>query len=142
VVRALSTGKLSSYREGAQISGIWTSLLAEDEGPKQDLSQKLCCFGLSQKLLASVVHTLTCADYFRWSLRTKMSSADAEAKPSMAGWTPILWLGRCPDVWSPKRGLPRKLCGFCLSQKLLASVVHTLTCEDYFQWSPRTPVFL
>jgi hypothetical protein len=26
-------------------------LLAEDEGPKQDLSQKLCCFGLSQKLL-------------------------------------------------------------------------------------------
>jgi hypothetical protein len=67
VVRALSAGKLSSYREGAQISGVQTSLLAKDEGPKQDLSQKLCCFGLSQKLLASVVHTLTCADYFRWS---------------------------------------------------------------------------
>ena len=64
MVRALSVGKLSSYREGAQISGIWTSLLAEDEGLKQDLSQKLCCFGLSQKLLISVVHTLTCADYF------------------------------------------------------------------------------
>ena len=53
VVRVLSAGKLSSCREGAQISGIWTCLLAEDEGLKQ---------GLSQKLLASVVHTLTCAD--------------------------------------------------------------------------------
>jgi hypothetical protein len=41
VVRALSAVKLSSYKEGAQISGIQTSLLAEDEGPKQDLSQKL-----------------------------------------------------------------------------------------------------
>jgi hypothetical protein len=79
VVRALSASKLSSYREGAQISGVWTSLLAEDEGSKQDLSQKLCCFGLSQKLLASVVHTLTCADYFWQSLRTKMSPANFEA---------------------------------------------------------------
>jgi hypothetical protein len=53
VVRALSAGRLSSFREGAQISGIQTYLLAEDEGPKQDLSQKL---------LASVVYTLTCAE--------------------------------------------------------------------------------
>jgi hypothetical protein len=45
--------------------------------------------------------------------------------------TPILWPGRCPDVWGPKRGLPQKLCGSCLSQKLLASVVHTLTCAEY-----------
>ena len=44
MVIALSAGKLSSYREGAQISGIQTSLLAEDEGLKQDLFQKLCCF--------------------------------------------------------------------------------------------------
>ena len=62
MIRALSAGKLSSYREGAQISGVRNSLLAKDEGPKQDLSQKLCCFGLSQKLLASVVHTLTYRD--------------------------------------------------------------------------------
>jgi hypothetical protein len=59
VFRALSVGKLSSYREGAQISGIRTYLLAEDKDLKQDLSQKLCCFGLPQKLLASVVHTHT-----------------------------------------------------------------------------------
>jgi hypothetical protein len=53
VVRTLSAGSLSSFREGVQISGIQTFLLAEDEGPKPDLSQKL---------LASVVHTLICAD--------------------------------------------------------------------------------
>jgi hypothetical protein len=80
VVRALSAGKLSSYREGAQICGVQTSLLGKNEGPKQDLSQKLCCFGLSQKLLASVVHTLTCADYFRWSPGTKMAPSNPEAE--------------------------------------------------------------
>ena len=98
MVRALSAGKLSSSREGAQISGIWTSLLAEDEGPKQDLFQKLCCFGLSQKLLISVVHTLTCADYFLWSPGTKMAPTDPEARASLAGQTPDLWLGRWLDV--------------------------------------------
>ena len=78
MVRALYADKLSSYREGAQISGLRTSLLAKDEGRKQDLSQKLCCFGLSHKLLGFVVHTLTCADYLWWSPRTNMAPADAE----------------------------------------------------------------
>jgi hypothetical protein len=32
--------------------------------------------------------------------------------------TPLLWWGRCPDVWGLKWGLSQKLCGFCLSQKL------------------------
>jgi hypothetical protein len=44
VVRALSVGKLFSCREGGQISGIRTCLLAEDEDPKQGLSQNLCSF--------------------------------------------------------------------------------------------------
>jgi hypothetical protein len=44
VVRALSAGRLSSFKEGVQISGIQTCLLAEDEGLKQDLSQKLLAF--------------------------------------------------------------------------------------------------
>jgi hypothetical protein len=139
VVRALCAGKLSSYREGAQISGVQTSLLAEDEGPKQDLSQKLCCFGLSQKLLASVVHTF--AYYFRRSLRKMMSSADAEAKPSRAGRTAILWLGRWPDVWSLKRALPQKLCGSRLSQKLLASVVHFSPVQTTFGGVPQWVFF-
>jgi hypothetical protein len=141
VVRALSAGKLSSYREGARMSGIRTSLLAEDEGPKQDLSQKLFCFGLSQKLLASVAHTLTCAEYSLWSPGTNMSAANVEGKCSWAGWTPILWPGRCPDIRSLNKGLPQKLCGFCLSQQLLASVFNTLTCAEYCQRSPGTEMF-
>jgi hypothetical protein len=52
------------------------------------------------------------------------------AKPYRVGQIPLLWQGRCPDVWSLKQGLPQKLCGFCLSQKLLAFVVNTLTCAD------------
>jgi hypothetical protein len=63
MVRALSEGKLSSYREGTEIAVVQTSLLGEGEGPKQDVSQKLCCFDLSQMLFASIVHTLTCTDY-------------------------------------------------------------------------------
>jgi hypothetical protein len=118
VVRALSAGKLPSYRELAQISGIRTSLLAEDEGPKQDLSQKLCGSCLSQKLLGSVVHTLTCADYFQRSPGIKMAPADAEGKPSWARLTPVLWPGRWPDVWSPKRGLSQKLCGSHLNRHI------------------------
>jgi len=53
------------------------------------------------------------------------------AKPSRAGGTPLLCQGRCPDVWTWKRGLPQKLCGYPLSQKLLESVVHTLTSANY-----------
>jgi hypothetical protein len=50
----------------------------------------------------SVVHTLTCVDYFPQSPETKMASADPEAKASQAGWTPVLWPGRWPVVWSRK----------------------------------------
>jgi hypothetical protein len=46
----------------------------------------------------SVVHTLTCTDYFLWSTRTKMAAADPEARSSRAGRTPVLWLGGWLDV--------------------------------------------
>jgi hypothetical protein len=36
--------QLSSCRAGGQISGTWTCILAEDEGPKLGLSQNLCSF--------------------------------------------------------------------------------------------------
>ena len=67
-----------------------------------------------------------------------MSPKDAVAKPSQVGRTPLLWQGRSPDVWRPKLSLPLKLCDFCLSQKLLASAVHTLTCADQSWWNPGT----
>ena len=56
--------------------------------------------------------------------------SDPEAKASQAGRKPVLWPGRWTDVWSLKTALPQKLCGSRVSQKLLASVVHTLTCAD------------
>jgi hypothetical protein len=61
VVRVLSAGKLSSCREGAQISGVRTCLLAEDEGLEQGLSQKLCFFYLSQKLCSfCILYSFLC----------------------------------------------------------------------------------
>jgi hypothetical protein len=80
VVRAVSAGKLSSFREGAQLSGVWTSSwlkmkaqnrifprscvalarkVADCLEPKMAPPQKLCGSHLSQKLLASVFHTIT-----------------------------------------------------------------------------------
>ena len=93
------------------------------------LPQKLCGSCLSQKLLASMVHILASADNFLRSPGAKMAPSDPEAKASQAGWTPVFWPGRWPDFWSPKMVLPQKLCGSCLSQKLLASVFLTLTCR-------------
>jgi hypothetical protein len=83
VVRALSAGQLSSCREGAQMTVVRTCLLAEDEGLKQ---------GLSKKMLASVVHTLTCADLSWQDPGMKMAPADAPANPP--GWGGYLSSGR------------------------------------------------
>jgi hypothetical protein len=116
--------------QAGQTPILWQGRCPDVWSMKRGLPWKLFSSCLSQKLLASVVHTLTCADWSWWSLGTKMSSADALAITFWVGKTPILWQGRCPDVWSMKRGLLQKLCGSCLSQKLLASVVHTLTCAD------------
>ena len=55
MVRVLSADKLSSCREGAQISGLWTCLLAEDEGLKQGLSQELCSFSIPHSYLCSLI---------------------------------------------------------------------------------------
>jgi hypothetical protein len=60
-----------------------------------------------------------------------MSPPDAVAKPSQEGQIPLFLQGRSPDVLSLKCGLPQKLYSFCLSQELLASVVHTLPCVVY-----------
>jgi hypothetical protein len=69
-----------------------------------------------------------------------MAPVDPEARASRAGWTPDLWPGRWPDVWTLKMALPQKLCGSRLSQKLLASVVHTLSYAGCFLPSLETKV--
>jgi hypothetical protein len=70
-----------------------------------------------------------------------MAPADPEAKASRAGQTPVLWPGRWSDVWSPKRALPQKLCGSCLSEKLSASVCTLSPVQTTFGGVPE-PYFL
>jgi hypothetical protein len=57
VVRALSEGKHSSFREGAQRSGDQLCLLAEEEGPKGPCTRSYVAFA---------AHVLS---YAAWSLR-------------------------------------------------------------------------
>ena len=121
MVRALSASKLSSYREGVQIPGVQTSLLAEDEGPKEGLSQKLCSFCCQHCHLHSLVPE-------KFWTRDGSPRCSSKALPDGVDTSPLA--GKMPGCLELKRGLPQKLCGFCLSQKLLASVVHTRTCAD------------
>jgi hypothetical protein len=95
VVRILSLVKLSSCREGSQRSEAQICLLAEDEGQKQGLSQKICCFSSQQTLQCRLVSegpgiqngSLTCLD--------------SQSPPK---WPSPLWQGRYSNVWSPKKG--------------------------------------
>jgi hypothetical protein len=59
---------------------------------------------------------LTCA---YWSLRYQDPKMDPSPALSVSppGRTPLLWWGKCLDVWSSKRGLSQKLYCFFLSQK-------------------------
>jgi hypothetical protein len=96
VVRLLSAGKLSSCREGAQISGIQTCLLAEDKCPKPGLSQKLCHFCSPHSHLSKLVSEgsgtqddfPTCSD--RVLLGRHLSSGGEGA------WISGTWKGVCP----------------------------------------------
>jgi hypothetical protein len=137
VVRAVSAGKLSSFRESAQLSGIWTSSWPKIKAQNRIFPRSVLLWPVTEAVV-SVVHTLTCVDYFPRSPGTKMAPMDPEAKASQAGRTPVLWPGRWTDVWSPKTALPQKLCSSRMSQKLLASVFHTLPCADCPPRSPGT----
>jgi hypothetical protein len=97
-------------------------LLAEDEGPKQDLSQKLCCFvqeggrlsgaedgAASEALWLSPVsetsglcipHPHPCSLPFLESRNQGGSRWSLRQKPLGPGGTPVLSPGRWPVVWS------------------------------------------
>jgi hypothetical protein len=121
VVRVLSAGKLSSCREGAQISGIQTCLLAEDEGLKQGLSQKMCCFCS----LHAHLHRLVSEGH-----RTQDDSITCSGDQSPPWQTTSPLAGKVPRCLEPKRGLSQKLCHFCLSQKLCCfCILHSHLCR-------------
>ena len=95
MVRALSAGKLSSCREGAQISGIQTCLLAEDEGPKQGLSQQLCSFYSRHSHLHSLVSERI------WS-RDGSPRCSRKVLPGRADSYPLV--GKVPGCLEPEKG--------------------------------------
>jgi hypothetical protein len=120
VLRALSAGKLS-YREGAQISCVWTSSWLKKKAQnrifprscvalarkvagcleqKMAPPQKLSGSCLSLKQLASVFHTLTRAACPPRGVPEprKLPPPGPEAETSWAGRTPVLSPGRWPVV--------------------------------------------
>jgi hypothetical protein len=68
-----------------------------------------------RRCVASAVCMFICTDWSLWDTGHKMALSPALL---VNGQTPLLWQGRCVDVWSPKWGLSWKLCLFCLYQKL------------------------
>ena len=129
MVSVFSAGKLSSCREGAQISGIQTCLLAENEGLKQGLSQKMYCLCSLQAHLHRLISE---------GCGTKISPALAVR--TLPGQTPLLWQGRCPDVWSPKRGSVLEAV-LLLQSSCSPFAVFELTCIDMSLRDPGPQMF-
>jgi hypothetical protein len=96
-------------RPPGQTPLLWQERCPDVWSPKRGLSQKLCCFCS----LYSHLHRLVSE-----GPRTQYGSLTCSGSQSPPWWIPLLWWGRCLDVWSPKWGLSQKLCSFCLSQKL------------------------
>jgi hypothetical protein len=148
VVRVISAGKLSSFREGVQLSGVWTSswlkvkaqnrifprscvaLARKVAGclePKMALPQKLCDSRLSQKRLASVFHTVTHASCPLWSPGAKKAPASA-CDTNLSGLAdPRALTRKVAGCLELKMAPPQRLCNSRPSQKRLASVFHTVT---------------
>ena len=95
-------------------------LLAKDEGPKQDLSPKLCCFGLSQKPLFRSPHSHLCR-LLSVKSRNQGGSCGMRGR-SFSGLVDTCALTRkVAGCLEPKRALPQRLCGSRPSQKLPAA---------------------
>ena len=128
MIRVLSSGKLSFCRKGAQRSGLQSCSLAQDEGLKQGLSQKMGCLC---SLHAHLTDGLQGPQDTRWLPHLLWGS-----EPSWAATSPLV--GRCPDVWSPKWGsvpeavplLPVPEAVLLLQSACSPSALCELTCAD------------
>ena len=54
---------------------------------------------------------------------TQDGSLTCSGSQSPPRWPPLLWQGRCPDVWSPKQDLSQKLYRFCSMHSHLSRLV-------------------
>jgi hypothetical protein len=111
VVRALSSGNLSSCREGGQISGVWTCLLVEVEGPYKGFSQNLCSFCSAHSHLCRVVSSgileSRCLPQMLW--QSPVGGADTSPlagkvpecpEPETRSAAEALWLPPVPEAVS------------------------------------------
>ena len=89
------SGQSTLCRQGAPMSGVQTCLLAEDEGPKQGLSLKMCCLCSPRTHLRRLVPK---------GPRTQDGSLTFSVSQRQPRRTPLLFRGRCPDICSPKQG--------------------------------------
>jgi hypothetical protein len=140
VVRAVSAGKLTSYREGAQLSGVWTSSWQKMKGPNRTFPRSCVALAVpeavnfSSPLSLSPVQTTFCGvpepKWLPWILRLgsprtgrQLTSGREGSRMSEARkWRCLrsLWLSPVPQAVS-----------FCS---------HTLTCAGCFLPRPGTKV--
>ena len=118
MVKVLSAGKLSSCLAGAQISAIQTCLMAEDEDPKQGLSQKMCCLSSLHDHLHRLVSE---------GRGTQDGSLTCSGSQSPLMQLPLLW-GEGAQMSAAQNGVcPRSY---------VASAVRTLSYADWFSEGP------
>ena len=103
MVRALSTGKLSSGREGAQRSGAQLCLLAEDEGlkgpcPRSSVASIAHVLSDDQEVLG-VLGVLQCGESSGVLVALGgVHTEDGRAGPDLNGSQPMVGWGSCLPV--------------------------------------------
>ena len=112
-VRALLGGHLFYSREGSWMFGAQNGV-----SPTSCVSS-----ACPRSCVPSVVrsHSLRRTELHRLVSEgpgTHDGSLICSCSQSPSGRTPLLWQGKCLDVWSWKRGVSKKLCDYCLSQNL------------------------
>ena len=120
MVRAVSAGKVSSFREGAQLSGVWTS-----SWPKMKAQNRI----FPRSCVALACHRSRCFSSPHFHLCRLLSpeswNQGASAEPEAEALT-----RKVAGCLQPKMAPPQRLCGSRLSQKLLASVAtRDSTCQ-------------
>ena len=99
-------------------------LLAEGEGPKQDRSQKLCCFGQQGGWLSGAEDGAVSEALWLSPVPETAGLCIPHRHPCSLPSAESRKVAGCLE---PKMAPPQKLSGSRLSQKRLASVFHNLT---------------
>ena len=127
MLRALSAGKLS-YREGVQISCVWTSSWPKKKAQNRTFLRHCVALAVPRWYRLSPKQTK-----FLSSLESRDQDGDRcccglGRLPSRVGTCPpVRKVAGCPR---PTQGAASAPLCFCLFQKLSGSLAHPLTCSD------------